>query len=309
MIDAHCHLAAVPTKTNGCRISARMLKGPVARFIAWKEGLPLDEPERANELYVDKLVAELSRSKRVSHAVLLGMDGVYGPDGRLDESRTDFLISNDAVFEACARSPKLLPGISINPTRRDALEELERCAAKGAALVKMLPNAQSFDPAAPALKPFWRAAARLKLPVLSHIGFEFSLIGQDQSVGDLLRLVPALDEGATVIAAHGCSQGLYVLEKHLPAMLDLVARYPRFYSDLSALTLPNRVGALLRLRGMKEVFPRLVFGTDYPLPVLGWGVSGSWDNRFDKQAAALEAFGVPPGQDLAELLPKTCRVG
>ena len=83
-------------------------------------------------------------------------------------------------------------------------------------LVKVLPNAQHFDPADPKYTAFYRALAERKLPFLSHVGYEFSLIGKDQSVGDPDRLRLALDEGVTVIAAHACSYGLMLYEKFLP---------------------------------------------------------------------------------------------
>jgi uncharacterized protein len=303
VIDVHVHLAALPTKENGCRLSPRMLRSPLTRFLAWQQGLPLDDPETANRRYVDNLERELSASERVEGAVLLAMDGVYDDAGRLDEARTGFLISNDHLFAVTRGSTRLLPGVSVNPARRDALDELERCAERGAALVKVLPNAQLFDPADRRFVPFYAAMARLRLPLLSHVGYEFSLIGQDQSLGDPARLALALDEGVTVIAAHGCSYGLFFRERHFPTMLDLARRYPRFYVDTSALTFPNRVGALLRLRRHAELFDRLIFGTDYPLPVFAYPCLGILDlqgyaqarqamNRFDRQAVILERLGV-----------------
>ncbi|HVE14658.1 MAG TPA: amidohydrolase family protein, partial [Elusimicrobiota bacterium] len=266
LTDVHVHLAALPEPGNGCLLSKRMREGWLARLVCRVQGLPIDDPATANRLYIERLKRELGASSLVSRAVLLAMDGVYGADGRLDEARTDFLIANDRVLELARGDARFLAGVSINPARRDALEELERCAAQGAALVKMLPNAQAFDPARDDFRPFYRALARLGIPLLSHIGYEFSLIGQDQSVGDPDRLVCALEEGVTVIAAHGCSYGLFLYEKHLPRMVELMARYPRLYADLSALTLPNRAGALLRLARMKDLRGRFLFGTDYPLP-------------------------------------------
>jgi uncharacterized protein len=290
-----------------------MRRSPLSRFLAWRQGLPLDDPEAANRLYVEKLEAELSVSTRVGRAVLLGMDGVYDGAGRLDEARTDFLISNDHVFAATRGRACFLPGVSVNPSRRDAKDELERCAARGAVLVKVLPNTQAFDPADRRFLPFYAALARLRLPLLSHVGYEFSLIGRDQSVGDPGRLRAALDEGVTVIAAHGCSSGLFVREPHFPTMLDLVRRYPSFYVDTSALTIPNRVGALLRLRRHPEVFDRLVFGTDYPLPVLAYPCLGVLDlagytqarkamNRLDRHAVILERLGISCAAKLPGLL-------
>ncbi len=115
------------------------------------------------------------------------------------------------------------------------------CADAGAVLVKVLPNAQQFNPADLRYKPFYRALAERNLPFLSHVGYEFSLIGKDQSLGDPDRLQLALDEGATVIAAHACSYGLMLYEKFLPTIMRLSKHYPHFYADISALTLPNRL--------------------------------------------------------------------
>lgn len=310
MTDVHVHLAALPTPTNGCLLSKRMRSSPLAQAIAWTQSLPMNDPETANARYLERVAAELARSKNVKRAVLLAMDGVYGADGRLDESHTDFLIANDCVLEAAKRHDRFLPGVSINPARRDALEEAERCADAGAVLVKVLPNAQCFDPGLERYQAFYRVLAKRKLALLSHVGFEFSLIGQDQSVGDPARLQVALEEGVTVIAAHGCSTGLFVWEKYLGTMRALAARYPRFYVDTSALTLPNRVGALWRLARQPELNDRLLFGTDYPLPVFAfpcavspssWWRARSADNRFDRQAEVLTALGLPPSVDFASL--------
>jgi predicted TIM-barrel fold metal-dependent hydrolase len=312
--DVHVHLAALPTPGNGCRLSPRMRRSPITRFLAWRQGLPMQDPETANRCYVENLERELSASTRVSRAVVLAMDGTYDAAGRLDEGRTDFLISNDPLFSVTQGSARLLPGVSVNPARRDAVDELERCAEKGAVLVKVLPNSQGFDPANRRFVPFYAALARLRLPLLSHVGYEFSLIGRDQSVGDPARLVAALDEGVTVIAAHGCSSGLFLLEPHLPTLLRLARRYPGFFVDLSALTFPNRVGAMLRLRRHPEVFDRLLFGTDYPLPVFAYPCLAALSarayrearqapNRFDRQALVLDCLGLTPRMDAGRLLP------
>ena len=309
LTDVHVHLAALPTPENGCRLSPRMLRSPLSRFLAWTQGLPLDDPETANRRYVENLERELSASEKVGRAVLLAMDGVYDAAGRLDETRTDFLICNDQLFAVTEGHPRLLPGVSVNPARRDAIDELERCAEKGAVLVKVLPNAQVFDPADRRFLPFYAALVRLGLPLLSHVGYEFSLIGQDQTMGDPARLTLALEQGVTVIAAHGCSYGLFFREPHFPTMIDLARRYPNLLVDTSALTIPNRVGALYRLRRHPELFERLLFGTDYPLPVLAYPCLGVLDgsgygqarqamNRFDRQAVILERLGVGCGAKL-----------
>ncbi len=315
LIDCHVHLAALPDGDNGCYISPKMLKSPLFRFLFWKHGLSIDHPHEANAKYLDDLLVELRASQYVQQAVLLGMDGHYDSNGVLSLTDTDLLVSNDYVLKAAQAHPnELLAGVSINPQRRDAVEEVHRCADAGATLVKVLPNAQQFDPANPKYKPFYRALAERKLPFLSHVGYEFSLIGKDQSVGDPERLRVALDEGATVIAAHACSYGLILYEKFLPTLRDFVKNYPNFYADISALTLPNRFRMLLHLRHDPDVQKRLLFGTDYPLSVFhlpAWGRVGFGElrkmmqtkNRFDRQVEVCN--GLQLGfRSLSELLPQ-----
>jgi len=312
-IDIHVHLAALPEGDNGCYISPRMLRSLAFRFLAWRHGLDPSRPALANSTYVQRLREELDRSERVGKAVLLGMDGVYDRNGQLDLAQTDFMISNRYLFEVVRRHPDhFLPGVSINPQRRDAINELGRCVEEGAVLVKVLPNAQSFDPSDRRYVPFYRALAKHHIPLLSHVGYEFSLIGKDQSAGDPGRLRVALDEGACVIAAHACSSGLVFPEPYFKVLGELAKNYPNFYADTSALTLANRVRTLFLLRKHPELHDRLIFGTDYPLPVfsypaLGRGYSRARraSNPFDRQALVLETLGIQYG-DLSSLT-KMCQ--
>src|SRR5512132_935272 len=304
LIDCHVHLAALPEGQNGCYISPHMLKSPLFRFLLWKHGLSPHSPRQANQKYVDDLLTELRASKHVRQAVLLGMDGVYDQSGQLAKEETHFLISNEYVLATARAHPDdFLPGVSINPQRSDAVDEVHRCADAGAVLVKVLPNAQQFNPADAKYKPFYRALAERRLPLLSHVGYEFSLIGKDQSVGEPDRLEIALDEGVTVIAAHACSYGLMLYERFLPTFHAFAQRYPHFYADISALTLPNRIQMLLYLRHHPELQDRLLFGTDYPLSVFhlaAWGRVGlralskmiRTTNRFDRQVVVCQGLGL-----------------
>ncbi len=304
MIDCHVHLAALRAAGNGCYISPRLLNSPLFRFLRWKHRLPIEDAARSNQEYVEGLLLELRRSKYVKKAVLLGMDGVYDANGVLDVEKTEFLVGNDYVLNLARSYPnEFLPGVSINPQRRDALAELDRCVAAGAKLVKVLPNTQGFDPSNRKYIPFYRRLAHHKIPFLSHVGYEFTLTRQDQSVGNPEKLRVPLEEGVIVIAAHGCSSGLFVRERYLPTFLNFVRLYANFFSDVSALTLPNRVGMLLRLRYHPETHARLLFGTDYPHLVFHWpyrwrGGNGRSrdiamaDNRFDKKYLILKRLGV-----------------
>ena len=304
LTDCHVHLIGLPDGANGCYVSPRMMKGPLSKFLIRKFKLDIKDPGQTNAKYLADLLGELRGSRYVGRAILLAMDGVYDAQGKLDEQATEFLIGNDYVLKIAKTYPdEFGAGVSINPQRSDALEEIHRCAEAGAKLVKFLPNAQQFDPGDRRYIPFYRALVQHRLPLLSHVGYEFSLIGKDQSAGDPNKLRVPLDEGVTVIAAHGCSYGLIFYEKFYRTFLELARTYPKFFSDISALTLVNRFGMLLKLRRSPEVHGRLLFGTDYPLPVLHlacWGRVGlramrelfQTKNRFDRQYLVCKGLGV-----------------
>jgi hypothetical protein len=93
-----------------------------------------------------------------------------------------------------------------------------------------------------------------------------------------------------VIAAHGCSHGLIFSEKFYKTFLNLAETYPNFYSDISALSLPNRLGMLFRLRRHPDLHHRLLFGTDYPLPVFRWACYGRGGILGSKALATKNSF-------------------
>ncbi len=166
------HLAALPDDDNGCFISPKLLKSPLFRYLLWKQDLSPAHPREANRKYLDHLVTELRASRHVQKAVLLGMDGYYDQTGILNREQTEFLISNEYVLKTVQAYPDLfLAGPSINPQRKDSIDEVHRCADAGAVLVKVLPNAQHFNPADQKYRPFYRALSRAEAPITEPRGF------------------------------------------------------------------------------------------------------------------------------------------
>lgn len=314
MIDVHVHLAAFPDEKNGCRMSPHFQKSLLVKLVKWKLGLQGNSSESINECYVRRLLRDLNESTFVSKAVILALDGVYGADGRLDEDRTHMLIGNDYVRGVADRhSDRLLFGASVNPQRRDALDELTRVIDGGAKLIKVLPPSQVFDPMDQRYKPYYRLLADKKIPLLAHIGYEFSVTAGKQDYGFPERLQLALEEGVPVIGAHACSSAVFVQGRFFKAYLDLMKRYPNFHVDLSAVTLPNRASVVYQLRRYPEYFGRMLFGSDYPLsayatPFLGflkphiqWRLWRT-KNIFDKQALVLREMGITIDPSVTESL-------
>jgi uncharacterized protein len=317
VIDVHVHLAILPDGKNGCLVSDKMRHSLFFRLVVHRFGLPLNDPARANQMYLTALIRAVSESKYVGPVVLLAMDGVYKDDGTLDTARTDFMIPNDYVLALAKKHPTLFKaGVSINPRRKDAVAELERCVKEGAVLVKILPNTQVFNPNDPAFIPFYKAMARRHIPLLCHSGYEFALIGNDQSLGALPNLRLPLDTGVTVIAAHGGSYGLGFYEPYWKTLQEFVKTYPNFYWDASALSLPDRVDMLLRLRRRPELQGRMVFGTDYPVPSMAYPAllvgkwRGYWEllgikNSFDRHYRLLQLMGLPQPVPFSRVSPST----
>jgi predicted TIM-barrel fold metal-dependent hydrolase len=67
-----------------------------------------------------------------------------------------FYIPNSYLLDVCARHPDLLiPAVSIHPSRRDAMEELDRCLQAGARVLKLLANCLNVDYSDARYRPFW----------------------------------------------------------------------------------------------------------------------------------------------------------
>ncbi|MBN1944759.1 MAG: amidohydrolase [Bradymonadales bacterium] len=304
VLDCHVHLTA--DGPFGSFLSPRFRGSVTYRYLLWKTGLSRLKDKRAvSEAYLERIVEQLDRTPELDGVVLLALDGRYTADGRLDRDRTGLYTSNDYCFEACKRDPRLFPAASINPKRRDALEELERVVERGAVCLKVLPNSQDFDPADPSFRPFWRRMAELGLPLLAHTGKEHTIEVTHQEYGHPQRLIPALEEGVTVIAAHCGTSGPLARRETFPDFTAMLARFPKLYGDLSDLTGPGRGKYLGRLANRREWHGRLVYGSDYPVPSfplwfagrIGWKKArqmGRSDSSLSLSLAIVRAFGFPP---------------
>ncbi len=210
----------------------------------------------------------------LDQAIVLALDAVHGVDGRRDLDRTLLAVDNDAVADLALAHPKVRFGASVHPYRRDALEELDRVAARGAVLVKWLPSAQGIDPAEPRCFPFYRRLAELGLPLLSHTGVEHTLGRFPDALNHPSRLEPALERGVTVIAAH-CGTRLFLHAScAFEASADLALRHRNCYGDLSAFLASTRLPALQRILRSPELMAKVVYGSDFPAPAWPFNLLG-----------------------------------
>ena len=120
------------------------------------------------------------------------------------------------------------------------------------------------------LVSLYRRIAEVRLPLLCHTGPEYALTGADQRLGRPERLRLALDEGVIVIAAHGGGADIRNLGRAFDTMAEMLLIYPNLYADTSGFTQPNRFWFLQRFLHHPELHPKLVHGSDVPLPIVPW---------------------------------------
>ena len=223
------------------------------------------EDESTEQSIATKLAAMIKETPELDAAVVLAFDAVYNVDGQLNASDTHLHVTNDYAIKLCRQNPRMLFGASVHPYRKDAIAEIERCVKAGAVLMKWLPIVQNFNPADDRCIPFYEALAHHRLPLLSHTGGEKSLPNLNVNVMDPALLLPALQRGVTVIAAHCGTRSDPSEPDFLPTFMKMAREHANFYGDTAALCLPTRSYAFGPLLADPVVRDKLVHGSDWPI--------------------------------------------
>lgn len=267
-IDMHVHMVGNGVAGSGGWLRLKGWHRWLAGFMLRQLGVPASALEGDLEsIYADHL-AKLVRGSSLDAVVLLAHERVHDPDGTPREDLGSMFVPNDVVLALAKTFPEFLPGVSIHPARRDALDELERCLAGGAVLMKCLPNCQNIDLSDTRYRPFWERMAAAGLPLLAHTGGEHTVPVLNAALADPKLLRFPLECGVTVIAAHcGTSSGAFDRD-YFDDWAEMLRKFPNLYGDISAMVSLNRCGHLRDcLRA--EISPRILHGSDFPVPVLG----------------------------------------
>jgi predicted TIM-barrel fold metal-dependent hydrolase len=158
-------------------------------------------------------------------ASILGSYGFTSPT--YFPSPEDVVLGNEAMLDLCDRDTRVRMMVTVNPNHtKHALNEIERCFARGAVGVKLLASRRADDPI---LDPICDLAARLELPVLHHIWQHRTREWPSQEISDGADLASLAlrHPGTNFILAHIGGGGDYMHTFH--AVRDV----PNIHPDLS----------------------------------------------------------------------------
>ncbi len=287
-IDLHVHLFGQGPGPGGPFVSstARSWLHPfrMLQYRVYLSASGISDEERISEQYVERLTDLIRHMDGGGRFFIYAMDMHYRPDGTPDPAETPFYVPNHYVVDLAERFPNLfVPVVSIHPYRPDAIAELERWSQRGCRYVKWLSTSQGIDPSSPRIEPFYRKMREYGMVLLAHTGEELAVFsGGRQEFGNPLLLRKPLDLGVSVVALHSASFGKSIDldspgQESVPSF-NLLLRLmdePRYagllFGDLACVTCFNHSAeALATLLRRVDLHPRLVNGSDYPLPAINF---------------------------------------
>jgi predicted TIM-barrel fold metal-dependent hydrolase len=267
-IDMHVHIVGNGSGGTGCWMKLTGLHRPMAWFMLRHIGLPISAlAGDLDRIYVERLL-DLVRTSSLGQIVILAHEKVYNDQGRFMEGVGSVYVPNDYVLKLAREHPEFLPAVSIHPARPDALEELERCLAAGAVMMKCLPNCQNINCNDRRYKKFWERMAEAKLPLLAHTGGEHTVPIVRKEYSDPRILELPLQCGVTVIAAHSATKSGLSDPDYFSVFTEMTKRFPNLYGDNSAFNTPFR-GKHIPECIREPLADRMVHGSDFPVPIFG----------------------------------------
>ncbi len=192
---------------------------------------------------------------------------VFGGKARL----SGVWVDDQYVADYVAAHPDRLVGfLSVDPTQDGWERELraghEELGLRG---IKLLPMYAGFSMDDSRLDPLWKYAEQRGLPVLLHAGTTF--IAQAPLAFTLPRLIEPVAlkfPGVKIILAHLGhpyeAECLVIIRKHDNVFADVSALHYRPWQFYNSLMLAQEYG----------VWPKLLFGTDYPFTTVNASIAG-----------------------------------
>lgn len=283
--DVHAHLLDTGDSGSGCTAHASMSQWwrPIEvlrRQAILNAACVGGDASSVDRAYVARLVSLTHDFPAGARWLLFAFDNAHGADGAVQPDTTTFHVPDRYAREVVAAHDDRFGFVaSIHPYAADAIDRLNAAIANGALAVKWLPSAMNIDPRDKRCRPFYDRLAASRLPLIVHFGEEQAVpgAGRNEFGNPLLARVP-LEAGVRVVMAHCASLGHAAdLDKSSAprvAAFDLFARLmderahaSLLLGDVSAVLQINRKTDIARkLIERDDWQPRLLHGSDYPLP-------------------------------------------
>ena len=278
--DCHVHLVGTGDAKSGAWFNPNMdsIWHPILKtqkYFYMNGGCTTES--NIDNSYVARLAQITSEMPAGFKSMLFAFDWFRDAQGRPIKAQSIFHVPNEyAALIASEHSQYFEWVCSIHPYRPDAVDALEAAKAQGARAIKWLPSGMGIDPANPKCDAFYKKAAALNMPIISHTGAESAVQGGDQAHGNPLRMRRALDNGVRVVLAHCASEGYDEDTDNGNKRVKSIALFTRImdtpdyktlvFGEISALTLINHAAAIKPILQRTDWHHRLLNGSDYPLP-------------------------------------------
>jgi predicted TIM-barrel fold metal-dependent hydrolase len=175
-------------------------------------------------------------------------------------------IPNEEILDASAQNPDvIIPFVSVDPARPDALDRARELVAAGAKGFKFHPNLQAFFPDDEAVYPLYEVIAEAGLPALFHSGH--SGIGTGVPGGGGLRLKYSNPMCLDDVAADFPSLQIVLAHPSFPwqdEAISICLHKDNVWIDLSGWS-PKYFPPQLVQYANTQLRHKVLFGSDFPL--------------------------------------------
>ncbi len=152
------------------------------------------KPHEVSDRILRERLLQTILESNLDQVVCLAMDPVYDAGGNRRADLSNMWVDNQYVLRLAREFQQLLPanekgrrkillGASVHPYDPRFQERVARCVEDGAVLLKWLPSAQWINLADPRVAAAFKFLATARngrpLPVLIHVGAEYSIITTD----------------------------------------------------------------------------------------------------------------------------------
>ena len=267
-IDMHVHMVGTAWRVRRLAAVERMAS-LAGRLSCCASSVSGERAQKAiSKPSMRSIFCKLVRESSMDAVVLLAHERVHDPDGTPREDLGSMFVPNDVVLGLAKH-----PGISAG--RFDSSGPA-RCARRTGALPRRRRRPDEMSAELPEHRFFrygvtggfgseWRKRG---LPLLAHTGGEHTVPVINAALADPRLLRFPLECGVTVIAAHcGTRAALSIPIISMPGWG--CCANSRIFTATSARWFRSIAAAICAIVCATEIAPRILHGSDFPVPVLG----------------------------------------